>query len=379
MTIYLDYQATTPLDPRVLDAMMPFFTEKFGNPHSTDHRFGWEADAAVEVAREQVAALIGAAPEEIFFTSGATEANNTAIKGVAFAYAAQKRHLVTVVTEHKCVLESFRWLEAQGFEVTYLPVAADGLLDLEQVGRALRNDTALISVMAVNNEIGVIQPLAEIGRLARERGAKFHVDAAQAAGKIPLNVDDLSVDLMSLSAHKMYGPKGVGALYIRKKPRVVIAPLMHGGGQEKGIRSGTLAPALIVGFGAAAQIAGKEMAEETARLTALAQRFLDKLRQELDGVILNGSADRRFYGNLNLSFEGVDGDLLIAELRELAVSSGAACASGSDEPSYVLKAIGVPDALARASIRFGFGRMTSDADIDRASAAVVDAVRRLRQ
>lgn len=378
MTIYLDYQATTPLDPRVLDAMLPFFTEKFGNPHSTDHRFGWEAEAAVEVAREQVAALIAAEPDEVFFTSGATEANNTAIKGVALAYAAQKRHLVTVVTEHKCVLESFRWLESQGFDVSYLEVGTDGLLDLADVARTLRDDTALISVMAVNNEIGVIQPLAEIGRLARQHGAKFHIDAAQAAGKIPLDVDDLSADLMSLSAHKMYGPKGVGALYIRKKPRVVIAPLMHGGGQEKGIRSGTLAPALIVGFGAAAVIASQEMDEETARLTALATRFLDRLRSGLDGVILNGSAERRFYGNLNLSFEGVDGDLLIAELRDLAVSSGAACASGSDEPSYVLKAMGLPDALARASIRFGFGRMTTDADIDRAAAAVTDAVRRLR-
>lgn len=376
--IYLDYQATTPLDPRVREAMAPFLDEKFGNPHSAGHRFGWEAEAAVDLARAEVANLIGAAAEEIYFMSGATEANNTAIKGVGLAYAMQKRHLVTVATEHKCVLESFRWLEHQGFEVTYLPVGGDGLLDLAAVRQALRPDTALISVMAVNNEIGVIQPIAEIGKLAREVGAKFHVDAAQAAGKIPLDVEAASIDLMSLSAHKLYGPKGVGALYVRSRPRVAIAPLIHGGGQERGLRSGTLAPALIVGFGKAAEIAAREMEEDTARIEALARHFLEYLRAELGDVRLNGSAEERYWGNLNLSFPGLDGELLIAELRDLAVSSGAACASGSKEPSYVLRAIGLPDALAKASIRFGFGRMTTEEEVDTAARTVVATVRRLK-
>ncbi len=376
--IYLDYQATTPLDPRVRAAMEPYLADKFGNPHSAGHRFGWEAEAAVDVARGQVAGLINARPDEIYFMSGATEANNTAIKGVGLAYGRDRRHLVTVATEHKCVLESFRWLEHQGFEVTYLPVDGDGLLDPEAVRRAIRPDTAIVSVMAVNNEIGVIQPLHEIGAIVRAGGAKFHVDAAQAAGKIPLDVDAAAIDLMSLSAHKIYGPKGVGALYVRSNPRVAVAPLIHGGGQERGLRSGTLAPALIVGFGKAAEIAALEMAEETPRIERLARRFLDQLRAELPDVRLNGSAERRFWGNLNISFPGVDGDLLIAELRELAVSSGAACASGSKEPSYVLRAIGLPDALARASIRFGFGRMTTEAEVDVAARAVIDTVRRLR-
>lgn len=376
--IYLDYQATTPLDPRVRAAMEPYLADKFGNPHSAGHRFGWEAEAAVDVARGQVAGLINARPDEIYFMSGATEANNTAIKGVGLAYGRDRRHLVTVATEHKCVLESFRWLEHQGFEVTYLPVDGDGLLDPEAVRRAIRPDTAIVSVMAVNNEIGVIQPLPEIGAIVRAGGAKFHVDAAQAAGKIPLDVDAAAIDLMSLSAHKIYGPKGVGALYVRSNPRVAVAPLIHGGGQERGLRSGTLAPALIVGFGKAAEIAALEMAEETPRIERLARRFLDQLRTELPDVRLNGSAERRFWGNLNISFPGVDGDLLIAELRELAVSSGAACASGSKEPSYVLRAIGLPDALARASIRFGFGRMTTEAEVDVAARAVIDTVRRLR-
>lgn len=376
--IYLDYQATTPLDPRVRAAMEPYLADKFGNPHSAGHRFGWEAEAAVDVARGQVAGLINARPDEIYFMSGATEANNTAIKGVGLAYGRDRRHLVTVATEHKCVLESFRWLEHQGFEVTYLPVDGDGLLDPEAVRRAIRPDTALVSIMAVNNEIGVIQPLHEIGAIVRAGGAKFHVDAAQAAGKIPLDVDAAAIDLMSLSAHKMYGPKGVGALYVRSNPRVAVAPLIHGGGQERGLRSGTLAPALIVGFGKAAEIAALEMAEETPRIERLARRFLDQLRAELPDIRLNGSAERRFWGNLNISFPGVDGDLLIAELRDLAVSSGAACASGSKEPSYVLRAIGLPDALARASIRFGFGRMTTEAEVDAAARAVIDTVRRLR-
>lgn len=377
--IYLDYQATTPLDPRALEAMMPYLTDKFGNPHSESHSYGWEAMAAVDVARGQVAALIGADPSEIVFTSGATEANNMAIKGVGFAYGHKKRHIVTVATEHKCVLESCLSLQRFGFSVTVLPVGPDGILDLGAVEAALRADTALISVMAVNNEIGVIQPLAEIGALARARDVKFHVDAAQGAGKIPLDVTAIGCDLMSLSAHKLYGPKGVGALYVRSSPRVALEPLMHGGGQEGGLRSGTQAPALVVGFGAAARIARDSMASETPRIEALARAFLDRLQRGFNGVRLNGSDRHRYFGNLNLAFEGVDGEKLIAALRDLALSSGAACASGSKEPSYVLRSIGVPDRLARASLRIGFGRMTTEAEAAHAADRLIATARQLRE
>ena len=376
--VYLDYQATTPIDPCVLDAMLPYLTERYGNPHSAAHRFGWEAAAAVDAARQKIAHLIGAKPEEIIFTSGATEANNLAIKGVAHAYGHKKRHLVTTVIEHKCVLESVRALEQQGFSVTYLPVNHDGLIDLADAAAAIDDNTALVSVMAVNNEIGVIEPIAEVGRLCRERGAKFHVDAAQAAGKIPLDVEAMNIDLMSLSAHKMYGPKGVGALYVRKKPRVVLEPLFHGGGQEQGLRSGTLAPSLIVGFGEAAAIAARNMATESARIEEMSKTFLARLHRELNGVILNGSEARRYWGNLNISFAGVDGERLLAGLRDIAVSSGAACASGSKEPSYVLAAIGVSERQAKSSLRIGFGRFTKDEDIAYAADALIAAVRKIR-
>lgn len=377
--IYLDHQATTPLDPAVLEVMMPYLTDKFGNPHSAAHRFGWEANAAVDVAREQVAAIIGAGADEIIFTSGATEANNLAIKGVAEAYTQHKRHLVTVVTEHKCVLESMRTMEGRGFTVTYLPVDADGLVSADDVKAALTSNTALISIMAVNNEIGTIAPLAEIGAMARSAGVKFHVDAAQAVGKIPLSVDEMNIDLMSISGHKMYGPKGVGALYIRKRPRVVVAPQMHGGGQERGLRSGTLAPALIAGFGKAAEIAQANMATETPRIEALAQSFWHRLARELNGVALNGGTGKRFWGNLNISLDGVDADRLMAAMRDVAVSSAAACASGSNEPSYVLQAIGVPELRAKASLRFGFGRFTTGEESDAAADKVIAAVRQSRK
>ncbi|MDA5193558.1 cysteine desulfurase family protein [Govanella unica] len=377
-SVYLDYQATTPLDPRVREVMVPYLGDKFGNPHSESHRYGWEAHAALDVARAQVAELIGAEAAEISFTSGATEANNMAIKGTGFAFGHQKRHVVTVATEHKCVLESCLWLKRIGFEVEILPVGPDGLLDLDRVARALRDDTALISVMAVNNEIGVVQPLAEIGALARARGVKFHVDAAQAAGKIPLDVDVIGCDLMSLSAHKMYGPKGVGAIYVRGTPKMVIEPLLHGGGQEAGLRSGTQAPALVAGFGAAAWIARDSMAEETPRIERLGREFLARVRAGLTGVLLNGSEDTRYFGNLNLSFEGVDGDRLIAGLRDLAVSSGAACASGTNESSYVLRAIGVPDALAKSSLRIGFGRMTTQDEMIYAAGRVIAVAQQLQ-
>lgn len=376
--VYLDYQATTPLDDRVLEAMMPYLTTKFGNPHSESHRFGWEADAGVEVARGQVASLVGAEAEEIIFTSGATESNNMAIKGVARALRAKRPHLVTVATEHKCVLESFRAMEREGAAVTYLPVKPDGLVDLDEVEKAVRGDTALVSVMLVNNEIGVIQPVREIAAIAHAKGAIVHTDAAQAVGKIPVDVHSLDVGLMSVSGHKLYGPKGIGALYVRRRPRVPLVPLMDGGGQERRLRSGTLSPALCVGFGQASVIAGEMLEDEGARIAGLARGFLDKLRQNLDGVILNGSETERYWGNLNLSFEGVDGERLISSLRKVAVSSGAACASGSGEASYVLGAIGVPDRLAKASIRIGFGRMTTQAEADFAAAEIVSAVKKLR-
>ena len=380
--VYMDYQATTPMDPRVLDAMMPYFTEVFGNPHSTSHSFGWQAADAVEKARGQVAALIGAEPKEIIFTSGATEANNLALKGVAHFYRnapTPKDHIITVVTEHKCVLEACRSLESEGFSVTYMPVDSEGMIDLEELEAAITDRTLMVSVMAVNNEIGVIQPLAQIGEICRQNKVFFHSDAAQALGKIPLVSGALKVDLMSLSGHKIYGPKGIGALYIRKKSRVHLDPLLSGGGQESGIRSGTLAPALCVGFGKACALAAEEMPEESVRVSTLSRYFYDELEDRLDGVHLNGHETRRYPGNINLSFEGVDGDLLISELRDLAISSGAACASASDEPSYVLAALGLPKDVIKASIRFGIGRFTTQEEIDFAIEAISKAVAKLRK
>ncbi|HEY2891454.1 MAG TPA: IscS subfamily cysteine desulfurase [Dongiaceae bacterium] len=377
--IYLDYQATTPVDPRVLEAFLPYFTEKFGNPHSRNHPHGWAAEEAVEKAREQVAALIGADPREVIFTSGATESNNLALKGVMRFHKEKKNHLITAVTEHKCVLDSGRHLEMEGIEVTYLPVLPNGLIDLKQLEAAITPKTALVSIMAVNNEIGVIQPLAEIGALCRSKGVYFHTDAAQAAGKIPLDVEAMKIDLMSISGHKIYGPKGVGALYVRRKPRVRLEALIHGGGQERGMRSGTLPTPLCVGLGEACEIARKEMPEETKRLTMLRDRLYNGITSRLSDVVLNGEGAPRIPGNLNLSFSYVEGEGLMMGIKELSVSSGSACTSASLEPSYVLRALGVDEEMAHTSIRFGIGRFTTVEEIDFAIEQVVSAVKRLRE
>ncbi len=376
--VYLDYQATTPMDPRVLDAMMPFFIEKFGNPHSRNHHYGWEAEEAVEIARKQVADLIGADEREIVFTSGATESNNLAIAGVAHFYKDQKNHIVTVVTEHKCVLDTCRHLEQEGFTVTYLPVKTDGLVDLAALEAAITDKTVLVSVMAANNEIGVIQPLAEIGAICRKKGAFFHTDCAQAFGKIPLDVEAMKIDLMSISGHKIYGPKGIGALFVRRKPRVRLQALIHGGGQERGMRSGTLPTPLCVGLGKAAEIARQEMASENARLTTLRDRFLKTVHDKLPEVFLNGDFSNRLPGNLNLSFAYVEGEGLMMGIKDLCVSSGSACTSASLEPSYVLRALGVEEELAHTSLRIGFGRFTTEAEVDYAADRIVQAVSKLR-
>jgi len=375
--IYLDYQATTPLDPRVVDSMAPFFTEKFGNPHSSSHFFGWEAEEAVEKARAQIATLIGAEPREIIFTSGATESNNMAIKGIARFHKDQKNEIVTVATEHKCVLDACASLEDEGFKVTYLPVTADGLIDLDELGDAITEQTALVSVMAVNNEIGVIQPIAKIGAICRERDVFFHTDAAQAAARLPLDVENAKIDLMSLSGHKVYAPMGIGALYVRRRPRVRLQPLFSGGQQEQGLRPGTLAAPLCVGFGLACEIAAQEMADENKRLLALSTRFLKTILSRVPGAILNGDRDKRISGNLNFSFPGVQAEDLMAALKELAISNGSACTSGSTEPSHVLKALGLNDDLVLASIRVGFGRFTTEEEIDFAAEKIAAAVDRL--
>jgi cysteine desulfurase len=380
--IYLDNQATTPTDGRVVEAMQPFFEHDFGNPHSIHHRAGQSAAAAVEAAREQVAALIGADPREIVFTSGATESNNLAIKGAAdFAleHDTGRDHIITVATEHKCVLESCRRLESQGISLTILPVEASGALDMDRLAGAITERTLLISVMAANNEIGILAPLEEIGALAGDNGVLFHTDAAQAAGKIALDVGAARIALMSISGHKLYGPMGIGALYVRRRPRVRLNPLIDGGGQERGMRSGTLAPALCVGFGRACEISGGEMAAEGERLTGLRDRLHRLLSQALPGVTLNGDAENRLQGNLNLSFVGVDGTALIEALAEdICVSSGSACTSSSVEPSYVLRAMGLSDADAGASLRIGLGRFTTEAEIDTAAACIAAQVTRLR-
>lgn len=377
--VYLDYQASTPIDGRVLDVMLPYLSEKFGNPHSRSHAFGWEAEEAVEVAREQIAEIIGADPKEVIFTSGATESNNLAIKGVAHFYKARKDHVITCVTEHKCVLESCRTLEREGFTVTYLPVRRNGLIDLGELSRAFTERTALVSIMAVNNEIGVIQPIAEIGALCREHGAFFHTDAAQAIGRIDVDVNEMGIDLMSLTAHKVYGPKGIGALYVRRRPRVRLTPLFDGGGQERGFRSGTLPAPLCVGFGEACRLARLEMADEAKRIGALRDRLYDGITTRLAGVALNGDAMTRIPGNLNLSFGHVDAEALMASLKAVAVSSGSACTSASLEPSFVLKALGVEDRLAHASIRFSLGRFTTEAEIDFVVEEVAREVAGLRE
>ena len=377
--VYLDYQATTPTDPRVVQAMLPYFSEKFGNPHSREHFFGWEAEDAVEKARGEIAGLIGATAREVIFTSGATESNNMALKGVARFYKARKDHIVTCVTEHKCVLETARHLEHEGFRVTCLAVGATGLIDLETLRDAITENTVMVSVMAVNNEIGVIQPIGEIGAICRERGAFFHTDAAQAVGKIPLDVEAMHIDLMSISGHKIYGPMGIGALYVRRRPRVRLVALMDGGGQERGLRSGTLPTPLCVGLGEACAIAGREMGDEAERVAALRDRFYKGITGRLSGVHLNGDEERRIPGNLNLSFADVDSEGLVAGIKDLAVSSGSACTSASVEPSYVLRAIGLDDGLARCAIRVGFGRFTTEDDVDFAVGRIAGEVERLRR
>lgn len=381
LPIYLDNHATTPMDQRVLGAMLPYFTEKFGNAASKSHAFGWEAEAAVDIAREQVAKLIGAAsPREIVFTSGATESDNLAIKGVAHSYCDKGNHIVTCVTEHKAVLDSCKVLEKQGFQVTYLPVKTDGLIDLTKLANALSDKTILISIMAANNEIGTFQPVKEIGRLAKERNILFHTDATQAVGKISLHVDELGVDLLSLTAHKMYGPKGIGALYVRSsKPRVKLTPIIDGGGHERGMRSGTLNVSGIVGLGKACEIAQKEMGAEGERMIALRERLKGGILSRLDDVHVNGHAELRLPGNMNMSFAYVDGESLMMGLKEIAVSTGSACTSASLEPSYVLKAIGLEDALAHASIRFGLGRFNTVEEVDYTIERVAEEVRRLRE
>jgi len=377
--IYLDYQATTPCDPRIVEKMLPYFTEAFGNAHSVTHSFGWQAEEAVELAREQIADLIGAEAKEIVFTSGATESNNLAIKGLARVYGERKNHVITVATEHKCVLEAAKRLEGSGFEVTILGVRPDGLIDLDELAQSITERTLLVSVMAVNNEIGVIQPLAEIGALCKSRNVFFHSDGAQALGKIPLDVNALNLDLVSLSSHKVYGPKGIGALYIRRRPRVHLAPEMDGGGQERGLRSGTLPTPLIVGFGEACRIAGEEMAEEAKRLRQLRDRLFQGIAGRLEGVSLNGHPDRRIPGNLNLSFAWVEGDQLLRGLTDVAVSTGSACSAATLEPSYVLRALGLNSELAHASLRIGLGRFTTAEEVDFAIGSIVEAVTRQRE
>jgi cysteine desulfurase len=378
--IYMDYHATTPVDPRVLEAMLPYFTEKFGNAASRNHAYGWDAEHAVEKARKQIADLIGATPKEIIFTSGATESDNLAIKGVARMYAERGNHIITVATEHKAVLDTCKKLARDGCEITYLPVAKDGLIDLDALRAAIAPKTILISVMYANNEIGVVQPIREIGKIAREHGVLFHTDATQAVGKVPIHVDEDSIDLMSISAHKMYGPKGIGALYVRRKnPRVQLTAQMDGGGHERGMRSGTLNVPGIVGFGEACAICQREMAEESVRLAGLRDRLKDRLLASLDEVYINGSMEHRLAGNLNMSFAYVEGESLLMGIKDIAVSSGSACTSATLQPSYVLKALGVGDGLAHTSIRFGLGRFNTGEEVDYVAARVIEAVRKLRE
>ncbi|MEH2445454.1 MAG: IscS subfamily cysteine desulfurase [Nostoc sp.] len=377
--IYLDCHATTPVDERVLAAMLPYFTEHFGNPSSISHIYGWEAEAAVKQTREILAAAINATPEEIVFTSGATEANNLAIKGVAEAYFKKGQHIITVATEHSAVIDPCNYLKSLGFEITILPVQKDGLIDLSELKKAFRPETILVSVMAANNEIGVLQPLAEIGEMCHERNIIFHTDAAQAIGKIPLDVQAMKIDLMSLTAHKVYGPKGIGALYVRRRnPRVQLAPQQHGGGHERGMRSGTLYPPQIVGFGKAVEIALAEQATETHRLTQLRQSLWEQLSQ-LEGIHLNGHPQERLAGNLNISVEGVDGAALLLGLQPvMAVSSGSACSSATTAPSHVLTALGHSQQLAYASVRFGIGRFNTQEEIDIVAKHAIATIQSLR-
>ncbi|KAM3418833.1 hypothetical protein BST61_g4797 [Cercospora zeina] len=378
--IYLDAQATTPTDPRVLDAMLPFYTGLYGNPHSRTHAYGWETDKAVEDARQHIANLIGADAKEIIFTSGATESNNMSVKGVArfFKKGGKKNHIITAQTEHKCVLDSCRHLQDEGFEVTYLPVQSNGLISMEELEKAIRPETCLVSIMTVNNEIGVVQPVEEIGKLCRSKKVYFHTDAAQAVGKIPIDVNKMHVDLMSISGHKIYGPKGIGACYVRRRPRVRLDPIISGGGQERGLRSGTLAPPLIIGMGEAARICTEELEYDHKRISELSNRLSSGLLA-MEHTSFNGDPSRRYPGCVNISFAYVEGESLLMALKDIALSSGSACTSASLEPSYVLRALGNSDESAHSSIRFGIGRFTTDAEIEYVLNAVKERVTFLRE
>ena len=376
--IYLDFQATTPTDPRALDAMLPYMLGKYGNPHSKTHTYGWETEDAVEEARKSIADLIGATPREIIFTSGATESNNMAIKGIGRFYKGKKNHIITTQTEHKCVLDSCRAMEMEGYEITYLPVQSNGLIDLKLLESEMRPETAVVSVMGVNNEIGVVQPLKEIGEMCRARKIFFHSDIAQMAGKMSVDVNDLKIDCASLSSHKIYGPKGIGAIYVRRKPRLRMEAIISGGGQERGLRSGTLAPALCVGMGKAAKVCTEEMENDTRWITHLADRLKTGIESKISDVVLNGDEISRYPGNLNYSFAYVEGESLLMALKNIAVSSGSACTSASLEPSYVLRALGADDEMAHSSIRFGIGRFTTEEEIDQTIELLEKHVGRLR-
>jgi cysteine desulfurase len=380
LPIYMDNHATTPMDPRVLEEMLPYFMEKFGNSASRNHAFGWAAEEGVETARERIAKLVGATTKEIIFTSGATESDNLAIKGVAEMYKEKGSHIITAVTEHKAVLDTCKRLEKYGYRVTYLPVQKDGQIDLDDLKRAMDDKTILVTIMAANNEIGVLQPWAEIGKLCHERGVIFHTDATQAVGKVPMDVNKQNIDVMSISAHKMYGPKGVGALYVRRKnPRVQLSALIDGGGHERGMRSGTLNVPGIVGLGKACAICNEEMPKESAYLSGLRDRLRDRIMSRLDETYINGSMEHRLPANLNISFAYVEGESLLMGINDIAVSSGSACTSATLEPSYVLKALGAGDDLAHSSIRFGLGRFNTEAEVDYVADRVVETVTRLRE
>ena len=380
LPVYMDNHATTPVDPRVLDEMLPYFKELFGNSASRNHSFGWAAEEATELGRERVAKLVGATTKEIIFTSGATESDNLAIKGVAEMYREKGNHIITAVTEHKAVLDTCKRLEKYGYRVTYLPVQKDGQIDLDDLKRAMDDKTILVTIMAANNEIGVLQPWAEIGKLCRERGVIFHTDATQAVGKVPIDVNKDNIDVMSISAHKMYGPKGVGALYVRRKnPRVQLAAILDGGGHERGMRSGTLNVPGIVGLGKACAICQEDMPKESCRMAGMRNRLRDKIMGALDETYINGSMEHRLPGNLNISFAYVEGESLLMGINDVAVSSGSACTSATLEPSYVLKALGAGDDLAHSSIRFGLGRFNTDAEVDYVADRVIETVSRLRE
>src|SRR5450631_871896 len=380
LPIYMDNHATTPMDPRVLEEMLPYFMEKFGIAASRNHPFGWAAEEAVELSRERIAKLIGATAKEIIFTSGATESDNLAIKGVAEMYREKGNHIITAVTEHKAVLDTCKRLEKYGYRVSYLPVQKDGLIDLDELKRAMDDKTILVTIMAANNEIGVVQPIAEIGKLCHEKGVIFHTDATQYVGKVPMDVIKQNLDLVSISGHKMYGPKGVGALYVRRKnPRVQLAPQIDGGGHERGMRSGTLNVPGIAGLGKACQICYEEMPQESCRMAGLRNRLRDKIMSRLDEVYINGSWEHRLPGNLNISFAYVEGESLLMGINDIAVSSGSACTSATLEPSYVLKALGTGDDLAHSSIRFGIGRFNTEAEVDYVADRVIETVERLRE